>query len=70
MTLKLIHGFENLLTSLVYRIATSDCQSRLLIQVALYIVYYLYGLGEGLFLIFANIKKDTLSLFVNKGKGL
>jgi hypothetical protein len=70
MTLKLIHGFENLLTSLVYRIVTGDCQSWLFTQVALYVVYYLRGPGEGLFLIFTSIKKDILSLFVNKGKGL
>jgi hypothetical protein len=38
--------------------------------VALDVVYYLRGPGEGLFLVFAGIKKDALSLLANKGKGL
>jgi hypothetical protein len=37
---------------------------------ALDIIYYLCGPGEGLFLIFTGIKKDVLSLFADKGKGL
>ena len=50
--------------------ATSDCRSRLLAQVALDVVHHLRGPGEGLFLVFAGIKKDALSLFADEGKGL
>jgi len=39
-------------------------------QVAFDVVYYLRGPGKGLFLVFAGIKKDVLSLFANEGKGL
>ena len=50
--------------------ATSDCRSRLLAQVALDVVHHLRGPGEGLFLVFAGTKKDILSLFTDEGKGL
>jgi hypothetical protein len=37
---------------------------------ALDMVHYLCGPEEGLFLVFAGIKKDILSLFTDEGKGL
>jgi hypothetical protein len=70
VTLELIHGFENLPSSLAYRMATGDCRPWLLTQVALDVVHHLRGPGEGLLLRLAGTKKDALSLLANEGKGL
>jgi hypothetical protein len=70
MKLKLTHVLENLPSSLTYWMATGDCRSWLHTQVALDVVHHLRGPGEGLFLVFAGIKKDALSLFADEGKGL
>jgi hypothetical protein len=70
MKLKLTHVLENLPSSLTYWMAISDCRSQLYTQVALDVVHHLRGPGEGLFLVFAGIKKDALSLFADEGKGL
>jgi hypothetical protein len=50
--------------------ATGDCRPWLLTQVALDVVHYLRGPGEGLLLRLTGTKKDALSLLANEGKGL
>jgi hypothetical protein len=70
MKLKLTYSLENHSSSLAYLMAISDGWSWLLTQVAFDVVHYLRNPGKGLLLPLAGTKKDILSLFANKGKGL